>query len=106
MKVRRVTKVPIKGRRISPQAVPDYDGFEAPATRPGIDLWLAARILAGMAPKALVVASGNAISLRTAYRWKRALVSLEEVQIGEYRAVYAIRRDAGPARLSLWTRAA
>lgn len=106
MKVRAVSKIPVRGRRISPQAVPDYDQFENPVSRPAIDLWLAARILGGMHPKAVVVASGNAISLRTAYRWKRALLALEEVQIGDYRAVYAIRRGQGPARLSMWERAA
>lgn len=104
MKVRSVTRVPVKGRHVSPDAVPDFDNW--PAGRPAIDLWLAARILAGMAPKAIVVASGGAFSLRTAYRWKRALVALVEIEVGGYVATYAIRRDQAPGRLTTWTRAA
>lgn len=99
-----MSSVPIKGRRISPDAVPDYDMW--PAHRPAIDLWLAARILGGMAPKAVVVASGGAFTLRTAYRWRRALVALEVVEVGGFAATYAIRRGQEPARLTTWAKAA
>ncbi len=100
MRVRSVKRVPVRGRRVSPEAVRDWDGI--PSGRPHIDAWLAARVLAGMSPRALVVASGGAMCVRTAYRWRRALLGLEEVELSGYRATFAIRRDAPPARITPW----
>lgn len=77
-------------------------GDSRPRAHPDLDVWLARRILARMTPKAIVVASGDAISLRTAYRWQRTLVGIEEVRIGEHVATFAIRRECAPTRLTPW----
>jgi len=102
MNVRRVTKIPVRGRRVSPTAIRDWDG--RPSSRPAIDEWIACRLLAGMSPKAVVVASDNAMTVRTAYRWRRELVGLAEVEVGGFRATFAIRRTSPPARVSSWTK--
>lgn len=69
---------------------------------PDLDEWVVRRVLAGMHPKALVAAAGGAVSLRTAYRWKHDIVGVEQVQVGEYRASYVLRRDAPPTRITAW----
>lgn len=100
MKISTVSRIPVRGRRLEPQAIRDYD---APAAhRPAIDEWIAMRLLAGMHPKAVVVASGHVMALRTAYRWKRELVALEVVEPDGRQATFAIRRGVPPARISPW----
>lgn len=69
-----------------------------------IEPWIARRVVAGMAPRALVAATGGAISLRTAYRWRASIVRLEDVDIDGWRATFAIRRNDPPTRLSKWRR--
>jgi hypothetical protein len=104
MRVSTVRHVPVKGRHVSPEAVRDLDGY--PMGKAQLDVWLAARLLAGMHPKAVAVASGGAITWRTAYRWRRALLGLREVELDGYTATFAIRRDFPPSRLTPWTKAA
>lgn len=73
-------------------------------THPEIDAWICRRILAGIHPRAVVVALDGRITLRTAYRWKAALIGLEEVTIGGWRATFALRRGQGPTRITEWRR--
>lgn len=80
-------------------------GYNARQAHPEFDLWLAQRLLAGWHPKAIVAASDNRINVRTAYRWARDLLRLEEVLVGGYVATFAIRRGSPPSRLTEWARA-
>lgn len=105
MIVRTVTKIPVKGRRVPPGAITDFDAL-TPLARPQVDVWVAHRLLAGMHPKALAVAVDGALSIRTIYRWKRALVALEVVELAGMQATFAIRRGQAPARITAWEKAA
>lgn len=101
MKVRRVSKIPVLGRRVPPGAIRDMDNEPWGTTRAQLDTWTARRLIAGMSPKAAAVAGG--MSVRSAYRWKKALVELRIVELGGMEATFAIRRGGPPARISEWT---
>lgn len=76
--------------------------------RPGnaaLDEWVARRVVAGWRPQAIVAACDGAISLRTAYRWCKAVIRVEDVRAGDHVAPFAIRRNAAPLRLAPWRRA-
>jgi hypothetical protein len=76
--------------------------------RPGnaaLDEWVARRVAAGWRPKAIVAACDGAISLRTAYRWCKAVIRVEDVRLGGFVAPYAIRRGQPPIRLAPWKKA-
>lgn len=85
------------------QAGPGIAYAQKETERLAIDPWLARRIEAGWHPRAVAAAGG--ISLRTAYRWKAALVEVRDVEVAGYVAAFAVRRDAVPVRLEAWRRA-
>jgi hypothetical protein len=80
------------------------DRFDQPHHETPIDVWLLGRLLAGWTPRAVAVASAGRISLRTAYRWRKAIMSIETVRVGPYEAEFAVRRRRGPIRVSEWRR--
>ena len=61
------------------------------------------RLLAGWTPQAVVVACGGEFSVRTAYRWRKAILSIETVRVGAYEADFVIRRKGTPIRVTAWT---
>jgi hypothetical protein len=100
VRVHTVARIPVRGRRLTSDAIRDWDGV--PLSRPHLDEWVARRLLAGMHPTAAVLASGSAMSARTAYRWRKELVALEVVELDGRQATFAIRRTQPPARISPW----
>ena len=68
---------------------------------PELDAWIVRRILAGAHPKAIAAASGGAISLRTAYRW-RHVTGIEEVRVGDHVATFVLRSGQAPTRITPW----
>ncbi len=91
----------MRGRPVSNQAIRDWDEMYG-THRAKVDEWVAGRLLAGMHPKAVAVASCGRLSERSAYRWKKALLGLEVVEIAGQQATFAIRRGYPPARISEW----
>ena len=77
-----------------------FDDKAASGIGPRFDAWLVRRLLAGMHPSALAVAGG--ISVRSAYRWRRDVLAMEDVRVGEHVATYVVRRDKTPIRVSRW----
>lgn len=67
-----------------------------------LDAWLVRRLLSGVHPRAIAAASGGAMSLRTAYRWRREIRGLEEVRVGEHVATFVLRDGHPPTRIEPW----
>lgn len=81
----------------------DYGRSDAQVrAHPDLDVWLARRVLAGMHPKAIAAAAGGALSVRTAYRWRRDLRGITEVQVGEHVATFILRDGLPPTRITPW----
>lgn len=78
------------------------DKMACASSKPAFDPWLLRRMLAGMSPKALAIA--GEMSVRTAYRWRSEMVSVEEVTVGGYKATYVLRRTKPPIRVTSWSR--
>lgn len=77
--------------------------FEHPSAHgPALDAWALRKLLAGWSPRAVVAAVDGRITVRTAYRWRAAVLSVETLRVGAWEADYAIRRNAPPARISAW----
>jgi hypothetical protein len=73
---------------------------DAPNHAPAIEPRSAAALLRGVHPRDVAECYG--VNLRTAYRWKRALVDIEVVTLGNWQAVYAIRDGVPPIRIGAW----
>jgi hypothetical protein len=78
------------------------DAAHAASVSPDLDAWIVRRLLAGAHPKALVAATGGTVSLRTAYRWKREIRGITEVQVGEHAATFVVREGRPPIRVTDW----
>lgn len=69
--------------------------------RASYDAWAIDRLRAGWHPKAVAIAVG--ISVRTAYRWRKA-AGVETIGIGGWSATFIIRDGQHPVRVSDWQR--
>lgn len=65
------------------------------------DAWAAERLAEGWHPRAVAVACG--VSVRTAYRWRKAIGTVT-VSVGGWSATFLARVDGPPVRVSDWTR--
>lgn len=75
---------------------------DSPVTAPAVDAWVLRRIGGGWSAQAVRAATGNAISLRTAYRWIADFVRIEDIRVGDHEAAFAIRRGKSPIRIEPW----
>lgn len=76
--------------------------FENHVGTPEMTADAATDLLAGRSPR--MVAKEAGMSVRTAYRWRAELVSVESVRVGGWVATYAHRRRLPPVRISAWER--
>lgn len=66
------------------------------------DPWVVHLVLAKWSPQAIATAAG--VSVRTAYRWRQRFAELVNVEVGAWRATFAIGHGGPPMRLTPWTR--
>jgi len=76
--------------------------YQNGATSNELSPGLAMKLLAGGAIRDLAEVTG--VSVRTVYRWRKDLASVETVTIAGWTATFARRHGKPPVRISAWER--